>query len=348
MKRHDRLYACTFPDCTSRRFGSKNDWKRHENSQHFQLQCWRCHIKSDIFPFAECNSLFFRREKFISHLDRHHKVTEEHKISTFLKTDEIGRNRQSRFWCGFCRKIIALKHRGMDAWNERFNHIDEQHFKMGETIDTWQHPEIQSDSPDHDDGKEGDNASDGDELIESDNDLSAGPETTQNVGGSDERAVQRPGVVPIIKINSEQTDDNDHASNVYGKYHDRRRPDAFPPRSIAPQTQKRKFATGPATTPAISQSRITNLGRCDSNQLTASTNAGSLLSAHSDAGSTVSSRTRTNAAAALFPTMYPKKQAKKTLPSDIFSCVSLFFFHFPPRKMPGYQKRSCSSEIMTV
>lgn len=342
MKRHERPYACTFPDCTSRRFGSKNDWKRHENSQHFQLQCWRCHVKSDIFPFAECNSLFYRREKFISHLDRHHKVTEEHKITTFLKTDEIGRNGQSRFWCGFCRKIIALNHRGMDAWNERFNHIDEQHFRHGEKIETWQHPEIhRSDSPvtvDHDDGKDGDYASDVDELIEGDNGRSGGAETAQNVGGSGKQTIQKIGVLPTIKINSEQTDGNDGTAKV--KCH---RPalrlDTSLPHSIAPQTQKRKFATGPATTSAITRSPSINQEHRDSNQRIVPTNADNPSSAHSGTGSAVSShtnttvrpfgppRTRANTAAALFPTMYAKKQAKKSQ-SDIFSCVSLLFHLF--------------------
>jgi hypothetical protein len=42
MKRHQKPYACTrVPGC-DKRFGSKSDWKRHENDQHIQLQFWRC------------------------------------------------------------------------------------------------------------------------------------------------------------------------------------------------------------------------------------------------------------------------------------------------------------------
>lgn len=53
----------------------------------------------------------------------------------------MGRNGQARFWCGFCIKLIDLKEKGVDAWKERFDHIDE-HF-MGhrdlpeQSIEDW-------------------------------------------------------------------------------------------------------------------------------------------------------------------------------------------------------------------
>ncbi|RYP55378.1 hypothetical protein DL768_000133 [Monosporascus sp. mg162] len=75
-KRHSKPYGCTFPTC-NKRFGSKNDWKRHENSQHFLLEVWR--------------------------------------------------NCEARFWCGFCQAIIESKQKGLGAWSERFDHID-NHF----------------------------------------------------------------------------------------------------------------------------------------------------------------------------------------------------------------------------
>lgn len=39
----------------------------------------------------------------------------------------IGRNCQARFWCGFCVKLVDLRKRGLEAWTERFDHIDD-HF----------------------------------------------------------------------------------------------------------------------------------------------------------------------------------------------------------------------------
>lgn len=331
MKRHNRPYACTFPDCPSQPFGSKNDWKRHENSQHFQLQCWRCHIKSATSPSKECNRLFYRREKFIAHLDGYHKVTKEPEIRAFLKTDEIGRNGQSRFWCGFCREIITLKNSGMKAWNERFDHIDEWHFKKGENIATWQHPEIhRSDSPvsaddSWDTGRKGDEVSRGDEPIGGDNSVDS------EFG---RRKVGRPGTIPAVKISSEQAnyneDDQHHGTTTgshAGSFRPRLRRDTSLSHFVA-QTQKRKFTAGPATTSTITQSR--SVSQDPNTQFMALTNMDNPSSVNTGTNPAVSSQTNTThrgidsaTAAALFPTMYPAKQ-KKCPPSEIFSCVSLF------------------------
>ncbi|CAG8977457.1 hypothetical protein HYALB_00007790 [Hymenoscyphus albidus] len=44
-----------------------------------------------------------------------------------LESCRIGRNSQDRFWCGFCVRLIDLRKKGLDAWTERFDHIDD-HF----------------------------------------------------------------------------------------------------------------------------------------------------------------------------------------------------------------------------
>jgi len=56
-----------------------------------------------------------------------HQIDEDKVITSKLDECRIGRNCQTRFWCGFCRKLIDLKKRGLDAWTERFDHIDD-HF----------------------------------------------------------------------------------------------------------------------------------------------------------------------------------------------------------------------------
>ncbi|KAL8947164.1 MAG: hypothetical protein Q9183_007820, partial [Haloplaca sp. 2 TL-2023] len=53
------------------------------------------------------------------------------------KRHHIGRNGQNGFWCGFCKQIVELKRKGLDAWEERFRHIDEEHYKKGQTIHEW-------------------------------------------------------------------------------------------------------------------------------------------------------------------------------------------------------------------
>ncbi|KAL2004973.1 hypothetical protein VTN00DRAFT_2823 [Thermoascus crustaceus] len=137
MKRHERPYGCTFPKC-HKTFGSKADWKRHENSQHFHLQCWRCTQRDTTG--LECARLFYRQEMYVQHLSKDHRIENRKDIDTFIRKNRIGRNGQSQFWCGFCKMIIPLKQQGLGAWNERFDHIDTVHFKNGERIGDWLPP----------------------------------------------------------------------------------------------------------------------------------------------------------------------------------------------------------------
>ncbi|THC93062.1 hypothetical protein EYZ11_007459 [Aspergillus tanneri] len=134
-KRHERPYGCTFHKC-NKTFGSKADWKRHENSQHFHLQSWRCTLQDATQSGLQCARLFYRQEVYVQHLKRYHHAGEEEVRAAICK-NRIGRNGQSQFWCGFCRNIVPLKSQGLAAWNERFNHIDMEHFKKGERIGDW-------------------------------------------------------------------------------------------------------------------------------------------------------------------------------------------------------------------
>ncbi|KAI0425954.1 hypothetical protein F5Y09DRAFT_80093 [Xylaria sp. FL1042] len=118
-KRHEKPYGCTMPDC-DKRFGSKNDWKRHENTQHFMSEMWRCDEES-------CEKLCQRREMFKAHLEKDHQIAEPNKLDAKLEKCRVGRNCEARFWCGFCQKILEIKQQGHQAWAERFDHIDE-HF----------------------------------------------------------------------------------------------------------------------------------------------------------------------------------------------------------------------------
>ncbi|KAL8811456.1 MAG: hypothetical protein Q9200_001776 [Gallowayella weberi] len=136
QKRHTRPYGCTFPGC-SKKLGSKNDWKRHENTQHYQIETWRCDEFSERSAIGRCASLFYRREQFQSHLREKHQKHDEQYIQEQCKRHRIGRNGQDRFWCGFCQEIVELKTKGLEAWEERFGHIDDLHYKKGQTIFDW-------------------------------------------------------------------------------------------------------------------------------------------------------------------------------------------------------------------
>lgn len=81
--------------------------------------------------------MFYRRELFQAHLKEYHEIKDEDHIREQSKRQRIGRNGQSGFWCGFCKKIVKLDKKDLEAWDERFNHIDDFHFKKGERIDGW-------------------------------------------------------------------------------------------------------------------------------------------------------------------------------------------------------------------
>ncbi|KAL8849108.1 MAG: hypothetical protein Q9221_005877 [Calogaya cf. arnoldii] len=136
QKRHTRPYGCTFPGC-SRKLGSKNDWKRHENTQHYQIETWRCHEYSKSSAIGQCASIFYRREQFQGHLRDKHQIYDDQSIQEKCRRHRIGRNGQGKFWCGFCQEIVELETKGLDAWEERFGHIDNLHYKKGQTIYEW-------------------------------------------------------------------------------------------------------------------------------------------------------------------------------------------------------------------
>jgi hypothetical protein len=127
LKRHFRPYGCTFPKCTEK-FGSKYDWKRHENSQHFQQECWKC----VWCPHAK---LFYTRRLYEAHLKSAHTDSQAI-IDEHLLKQRIGRDCKNRFWCGFCKGIVALHKKGLEGVDERFNHID-KHYDGGMKIEAW-------------------------------------------------------------------------------------------------------------------------------------------------------------------------------------------------------------------
>ena len=125
-KRHEKPYGCTYLQC-SKKFGSKNDWKRHENSQHLQFEAWKCDERLKLKEGADavCGKVLPRRETFRSHLQKDHQVSDE-KIVEKLEFCRVGQSFEARFWCGFCAKVIEIKQGEQrdPAWSERFDHIE--------------------------------------------------------------------------------------------------------------------------------------------------------------------------------------------------------------------------------
>ena len=128
MKRHDKPYGCTFPTC-EKSFGSKNDWKRHENSQHQhpEQDQWRCSINNSHV----CAKVFLEIQGFKQHLLSHHQFSHKDELNSTVESCCLGAKNSIRFWCGFCRKLVDLKSKDENAESERFNHIDDHFMGRG-------------------------------------------------------------------------------------------------------------------------------------------------------------------------------------------------------------------------
>lgn len=154
MKRHEKPYRCTFDKCF-KKFGSKNDWKRHENSQHCVKEVWRCdEIRTDDSS-ETCGNNSLHRELFVSHLEKVHKLQDD-AIEKKLSSCRVGRNCEANFWCGFCQVIVSIKGKGLEAWTERFDHIDDhiagRRGLAKTTSDDWRGLDPNESGPQVDDG----------------------------------------------------------------------------------------------------------------------------------------------------------------------------------------------------
>lgn len=136
LKRHYRPYGCTYPKC-HKKFGAKSDWKRHENSQHFQQEAFRCDYLLD--SGKRCGQYCYRMAQFKNHLESEHNVVSEDSVQSTLTRCKIGKNCQVQYWCGFCCEIKVLTAGRNEAWDERFDHIA-YHFEKDsprKCIDDW-------------------------------------------------------------------------------------------------------------------------------------------------------------------------------------------------------------------
>lgn len=113
---------------------------------HYQIEAWKCaepKISDSSNPTAiskQCGRLCYRRELFMAHLhEAHHLGGDQDRqyVKEQCKKRRVGRNGQCGFWCGFCQTVVRLEKMGIEAWDERFNHIDDEHFKKGTKVEEW-------------------------------------------------------------------------------------------------------------------------------------------------------------------------------------------------------------------
>ena len=71
-------FTCTFPECSDPKpYRRKADWVRHENERHRQLEWWTCSIAiPGDSTGRKCGHKCFRRDNFVQHLHREHRLPE--------------------------------------------------------------------------------------------------------------------------------------------------------------------------------------------------------------------------------------------------------------------------------
>jgi hypothetical protein len=147
MKRHEKPYCCTFPPCP-KRFGSKSDWRRHENTQHYQGEMWVCDMKKQDTPTEQCIKKCYRRESFKQHLQREHQIEDQNKLEEKFEKCRVERHCDSKFWCGFCERSFDVTPQSpMTAQTERANHMDD-HFSGRSNVAKKEMSEWKSADPD--------------------------------------------------------------------------------------------------------------------------------------------------------------------------------------------------------
>ena len=134
MKRHTRPYGCTFQRCR-KRFGSRNDWKRHENSQHFIQEIWVCTLPKG--EDEECRRVLPNKPRLQKHLRVDHALSTDEANEERCDSMRLGRDGHHRFWCGFCERAIEQQRENQGAWDVRFKHIGDHFDKDDCHIDNW-------------------------------------------------------------------------------------------------------------------------------------------------------------------------------------------------------------------
>lgn len=75
-----------------------------------------------------CDKTYNRREQFKTHLSKDHEIKDPAIVNLKLEDCLNGRNLyEVSFWCGFCRKMVQVKEKGLKAcmWVGRTDHVDD-------------------------------------------------------------------------------------------------------------------------------------------------------------------------------------------------------------------------------
>lgn len=116
------------------KLGSRNDWKRHESSQHKLKEGWFCRT---------CRQLFDNQKTFTLHLQHFHNLNIS-QLPDACRSAHLGPEGHYNFWCGFCNDLIPQPNPtpppdgpSMNPWEFRCKHIGDHYDKNDRLIDSW-------------------------------------------------------------------------------------------------------------------------------------------------------------------------------------------------------------------
>ncbi|KAK0888932.1 hypothetical protein LTR02_015873 [Friedmanniomyces endolithicus] len=136
MKRHTRPYGCTFPSCF-KEFGSRNDWKRHEESQHSLQEMWKCMFSTP--SGTRCTTISYDSTHFTNHLRQNHPDTlTNNPLPLLSETMHLGAKAHRRYFCGFCNSLIEQNPLDfLNAAEARYKHIGDHYDQDSRHVNDW-------------------------------------------------------------------------------------------------------------------------------------------------------------------------------------------------------------------
>ncbi|KAH8597020.1 hypothetical protein B0O99DRAFT_98767 [Bisporella sp. PMI_857] len=137
MRRHERPYGCTYPLCT-KSFGSKFDWRRHEQYQHaepWKDQPDQLTTSGDVRDIPSTDSPNENsRQRWHHQLDSRDSDTAQDETGRGLAGGSTG---SRAFWCGFCDGFVPVAIELARAWTERSDHITNHFIRDEKRIEEW-------------------------------------------------------------------------------------------------------------------------------------------------------------------------------------------------------------------
>ncbi|KAK0317039.1 hypothetical protein LTR82_011908 [Friedmanniomyces endolithicus] len=136
MKRHTRPYGCTFPSCF-KEFGSRNDWKRHEESQHSLQEMWKCMLTTP--SGTRCTTISYDSAHFANHLRQQHQDSLINQNPALLSESmHLGAKAHRRYFCGFCNSLIPQNPTDfLNAAEARYKHIGDHYDQDSRHVNDW-------------------------------------------------------------------------------------------------------------------------------------------------------------------------------------------------------------------